>query len=39
MYIVVAGVVKIYKALTRLLKGALSISLLKTMSEAFSFSL
>ena len=38
MYIVAVGVVKIYKALTRLLRGALSIPLLKTMSKAFSFS-
>ena len=36
MYAVGVGLVKVYKALIRLVRGALSIPLLISMSEAFS---
>ena len=36
MYVVGVGLVKVYKALIRLVRGALSAPLLMSMSEAFS---
>ena len=36
MYVVGVGLVKVYKALIRLVRGALSIPLLMFVSEAFS---
>ena len=35
MYVVGLGLVKVYKALVKLLRGALSIPLLMSMSEIF----
>ena len=36
MYVVGVGLVKVYKALIRLVREALSVPLLMSMSEAFS---
>ena len=36
MYVVGVGLMKLYKALLRLVRGALSVPLLMSMSEAFS---